>query len=549
MLLALGTLILLSLIFAPISFWPAVFLCMAPWLVMVGGSTLPRRVYIISFVMAAAFFLINMRWLYFATGHGYAALALYQAAYFPFVAIAVRHTVRRRAWPLAIAFPFIWTGCEMVRAVLLSGFPWFFLSHSLHSVLSLIQISDVVGAYGVTFMAAAMNGAVADVVLDRLRAGPRTWRSRVRAVWPGLAFAAGLVILLAVYGQVQLHRNTTTEGPRIAILQGDWINSVFADDATGHDKADDSEKLQTYLSMMEAAGVHKPDLFLLPETPWIMYLNPEAREFFTLSRRSFAALSERAQRQGAYIVTGSASMIPTPYDLLAKDRRYNSATLFTPEGGEPERYDKVHLVYFGEIVPFRFGAFRWLYFWLNRLMPFSGENGTFEYSLFPGESFRRFTMPSGAQGGQKFRFGVPICYEDVMPYVAREFAGARSSEKLVDFLLNISNDGWFGRGIQQPQHLAICVFRAVENRVGIARAVNTGVSAFIRPDGRIHDVVRGELEERWPGACGYSVANVGVDSRFTLYTRFGDWFGWMCALVWLLIFLDYWVARARELAD
>jgi apolipoprotein N-acyltransferase len=183
------------------------------------------------------------------------------------------------------------------------------------------------------------------------------------------------------------------------------------------------------------------------------------------------------------------------------------------------------------------------------MMPFSGADGAFEYSLFPGESFRRFTIRAASQAGREYRFGIPICYEDVMPYVARVFTGSGSSDKRVDFLLNISNDGWFGRGIQQPQHLAICVFRAVENRVGIARSVNTGVSAFIRPDGRIHEVVRGDLEDRWPGECGYSVANVGVDTRFTLYSRFGDWFGWACAAVWLLIFLDYWITRARELAD
>jgi apolipoprotein N-acyltransferase len=291
-------------------------------------------------------------------------------------------------------------------------------------------------------------------------------------------------------------------------------------------------------------------MYVLPETPWIMYLNPEAREFFKIARASFTALREHAMRNNAVVVTGSASLVPTPNDLLAAERRYNSATVFQPDGFEPQRYDKVHLVYFGEIVPFRFGRLRFLYFWFNRLMPFSGPGGQFEYSLFRGEGFHSFSIEAPPRNGESYRFGIPICYEDVMPYVSREFTCGGSGKKQVDFLLNISNDGWFGRGLfqsrpQQWQHLAICVFRAVENRVGIARAVNTGISGFIQPTGRIHDVVFGDASTPWPGECGFSVANVGVDSRFTVYSRFGDWFAWGCALMWLVLFVDYWIVRAR----
>ena len=147
-----------------------------------------------------------------------------------------------------------------------------------------------------------------------------------------------------------------------------------------------------------------------------------------------------------------------------------------------------------------------------------------------------------------------------MPYVSREFTRLVEAEesdeerefdeervggKRVDFLLNISNDGWFGRGIQQPQHLAICVFRAVENRVGIARAVNTGVSGFIRPSGQLHDLVAGDPAGRWPGKSGFAVAPVTIDDRYTLYSRRGDWFAWFCAVLWLAFFGDYWVVRIR----
>jgi len=550
-LLSLSSLVLMSLIFAPIGIWPLSFVCLVPWLILIGGASLAPRVYFHSFAFGLAFFLINMSWLYAATGWGYLALAVYQAAYFPFVAVALRHVVRRRRWPLALALPLVWTGSEMLRAVVISGFPWFFLSHSLHRVLTLIQVSDLVGAYGVTFMVAAVNGAIADVVFATM-ASRRTGRSRInlRDARFSLVFAAAMVVVVTIYGQIQLHRDTTSDGPRIAVIQGDFINTVHPERTKDHDQASEDEKMRVFLSMLEATAKEQPDVYVLPETPWTMYLNPEAREFFAIARASFAALQEHSTRNNAIVVTGSASLIPTPYDLLAKERRYNSATVFHPDGAEPQRYDKVHLVYFGEIVPFRFGRLRFLYFWLNRVMPFSGPDGEFEYSLFRGDGFQRFSVDAPSRNGESYRFGIPICYEDVMPYVSREFVCGGSKEKQANFLLNISNDGWFGRGIfqgrpQQWQHLAICVFRAVENRVGIARAVNTGISGFIQPTGRIHDVVSGSESTPWPGECGYSVANVGVDSRYTVYSRYGDWFAWGCALMWLVLFIDYWIVRAR----
>jgi len=568
--LALFSALLQSVIFAPISIWPVAFVCLVPWLILTARTTQAPRVYFYSYVLGLASFLINMRWLCVPTGWGYLALSLYQAAYFPLVACPVRHAVRRRHWPLAVAFPLIWTGSEMLRAVVISGFPWFYLSHSLYGVLTLIQVSDLVGAYGVSFVVAAVNGTIADVILARLsrkNPSPLEGRGRVRGetgdvtLTPthsregrggvqapprsarfSVAFAVVLVAATVIYGQVQLHRGTTTEGPKVAVIQGDYLVTVDGNDAT------DREKMRTYFSMIEAAAKEKPDLFLLPETPWIMYLNPEARDFFQISRESFARFQRYATRNNAYLVTGSASLVQTPYDLLAQERRYNSATVFRPDGSEPGRYDKIHLVYFGEVVPFRFGRLRSVYFWLNRLMPFSGGDNDFEYSLFPGDGFRSFTMKAASQPGRSYRFGVPICYEDVMPYVSREFVSGGSNKKRVDFLLNISNDGWYGHGTQQPQHLAICVFRAVENRVGVARAVTTGVSAFIDPSGRVHDRVGVDPSHRWPGESNYATARISVDSRYSLYSRYGDWFAWGCALVWLLAYVDYWIARARALA-
>lgn len=555
-LLVLLSLVLKSLLFEPIGFWPASFVCMVPWLLLIGLGSRAPRVYFHSFLFGAAFFLINMRWLIPSTGLGYVALALYQAAYFPLVACPIRHAIKRRRLPLALVFPLVWAGSELIRAVFMSGFPWFFLSHGMARVLTMIQVSDLAGAYAVTFVVAAFNGAIADFFLARLaqKQGAPFERPKA-AVRGGFILAAVLLVATIIYGRVQLSRETTSPGPKVAVIQGDFLSLLSTANAVGRDKYTDEQRKEAYFSMMRAAAEEEnADIYLLPETPWIMYLNREARglrsfqenrsRIWSLSRESFEDLQRFAAEHQTHVITGSASLEFLPHDLLAKERRYNSASVFYPDRREPGRYDKKHLVYFGEVVPFRFGRLRPVYFWLNRLMPFSGPEGRYEYSLFHGEKFRRFEMEPASQPGEKYDFGIPICYEDVMPYVSRRFTND-GDRKGVDFLLNISNDGWFGRGIQQPQHLSVCVFRAVENRVGIARSVNTGVSAFIDPSGRIHDVV--EPDERWPGDCGYSIARIGVDTRYSLYTRWGDWFGWLCAAAWLALFVDYWIARARGL--
>lgn len=543
LLLSAATVVLKSLIFEPIGAWPVAFVCLVPWLVFVGCSRLAPRVYLWSYLLGFAFFVWNMRWMYDATGLGYVALSAYLAAYFPLMACPIRHAVRRRGLPLAIAVAFVWTGAEMLRAVVISGFPWFYLSHSVYRVLPLIQTADLVGAYGVSFVIAASNGAIADLIFAKLKperdpksSAPALSYTR-RARW-GVGFALLSLMATLVYGSIQVGEGTSEAGPKVAVLQGDFLMTVSGEEVT------DAEKRRIYFSMLDEAAKHKPDLVVLPETPWIMYLNAETRGFHPVWRDSFDRLSRYAGKHRTYVLAGAASLVTDEYDMLAKERRYNSAFLFSPEGGEPARYDKVHTVYFGETVPFRFGPLRFLYFWLNSLMPFSGPDGDFEYSIFPGESFRTFEMVSEKEGPKTYRFGAPICYEDVMPYVAREFVGAGGTRKRADFLINISNDGWFGRGLQQPQHLAICAFRAVENRVGIARSVNTGVSAIIDPNGRIRDRVRGDAANGWPNACGIAVGEVRTDSRFTLYTRLGDWFGWTCALLWLVLYLDYWTIRA-----
>lgn len=564
-----------TLIFPPIGVWPLAGVCCVPWILGVGLAVHSWRVYVFTLLTTGAFYLFNMRWLYQSAEGWYAALAVYMALFDVMASCPLRHSLRRRSLPAAVAFPVIWTGAEFLRGTLFSGFPWFMLAHSQYQVRPLIQIADLAGAYGVTFVIAAINGAVADWLLWRLRrtiafpaytvqtgpsvparAGGQTGDAGrpagQRSVRFSLGFAAVLLALTLIYGFVQLSRNTMSPGPKIAVIQGDYLNTVTGDEVSP------VTKFMRYRELVEEAATLSPDLVLLPESAWGMWLNPDLVEAYLSSHadpRNFNAEGFRfvydfCRQRRTHMVVGASTVEFTPLDLMATERMYNSAYVFFPDGRPPERYDKRHLVYFGELVPFRFGRLRPLYFWINARIPFSGPNND-EFSAFPGESFRTFELlptesdPSVPADRRVFRFGIPICYEDVMPYISRQFAVDELGAKRTDFLLNISNDGWFGHGGQQKQHLSTCVFRAVENRLGIARAVNTGISGFIDPDGRMHDLVNPDGPIPGGDRSGFAVAHVMIDSRVTWYSLLGDWFGWMCLILGGALYLDYTVVRIR----
>jgi len=240
----------------------------------------------------------------------------------------------------------------------------------------------------------------------------------------------------------------------------------------------------------------------------------------------------------------------------------NSAYFYRPDGTrDPGRYDKIHLVLFGEYLPFR-KSLPWLFERLKMFLP-AGWNPN--YSLEPGTHYTIFEMPPKKPPSSKsevssgnselqtsnltlqtpYHFGVIICYEDTIPYVGRNFTLDRAGRKRIDWLVNISNDGWFVRfqddpprvipSTELPQHAAICTFRAVENRLAIVRSVNTGISCLIESTGRIRpgylagsdDFPRRVMART--AMPGWFLDRLPIDSRVSFYSRHGEWFANSCA--------------------
>jgi len=367
-----------------------------------------------------------------------------------------------------------------------------------------------------------------------------------------------------IYGQVRLKTLEISSGPRLAVLQGDYLLQPVDEP----DAPTDADKQRGYIELLRESAATQPDMFVLPETPWFMYLNRELREippsqltdlpgnelavlrYYMRDAQNWSQLfSDFAQREDAALVVGGMSLEKQPRSSYPTELRYNSAFVYPAGGGEPNRYDKIHLVLFGEFVPFRYTPYlHWFYVWMNGITPW-GADGR-EYSLTAGSDWRIFSMHSRGRPDRQYRFGVTICYEDVIPQTFRKFAVGADGDKRIDFMLNISNDGWFGHGAQQGQHLVNCAFRAIENRVGIARSVNTGISGFIAPDGSWYDLVgngsNGFEASMAAGGTGTRTATIRCCPLSTFYSRHGDVFGLAIALLALAAIADAAIIWARS---
>jgi len=527
-----------SALYPPVELTYLAWIALVPWLTCVMTCP-PRKLAVISYLAGLAFFLINLNWILPITVPGYITMAIYLAFYWVLAGWTIHRLVRHYHCPLLIAVPIVWIGCEFLRGYLITGFPWFYLGHSQVRHLTMIQIADLVGAYGVSFVIAMVNGLLADVI-TQIHSSRLQRRRTIVSVTATVLVLIGTVI----YGRFRLRQDTMYWGPRLAVVQEDFPLTVEGNPPPP------GKSFIAHMKLSMQAASKRPAMIIWPETSILESINPEftsaestddrTRRRQAFGKDLFDLLTRHAREAKAYLIVGAISKHINPPGHYPTVDKYNSAIIFDPEGKLAGRYDKIHLVLFGEFVPFRY-TFPALYRFLNENMTPYGRGG-FEYSLTHGTQLKRFQLKT--QNGT-YRYAVAICYEDAMAYLIRKFTKPRavatnqsSREKQIDFLINISNDGWFNHSSELPQHLYICAFRAVENRVGIARAVNTGISAFIDPTGRIEEVVRAPDRLYGPSIRGYLVRNIKLDKRISIYTRFGDWFAISCLIISLAAAVD-----------
>ncbi|MGA7423446.1 MAG: apolipoprotein N-acyltransferase [Candidatus Sulfotelmatobacter sp.] len=386
-----------------------------------------------------------------------------------------------------IAAPFLWVAVELARFDV-TGFPWNLLGTAQVDNISLSRITTWTGVYGVSFEIMLVNVAVAAAFLV-------------------LRKKRNILLLAALAAAAVLQAGRLVDAPaipadRAALLVQEnipvdetWTRDTF--ERTLRELTDLSVKdfrVKGDASTVSDASNSKPggiDLIVWPESP---------APFFTSDPLFREPVSQMARETHSWVVTGAIGTAPAAQSARPASQVFNSAALISPAGDWTSRYDKVHLVPFGEYLPF------------PKLFAFAGGL-TKEVGEFEAGTSR---TPLDA-GGTKL--GVFICYESVFPGEVRQFA-----DQGAQVLVNISNDGWYGDSGAYAQHLNQTRMRAIENDRWILSATDTGVTASIDPYGRT--VARLPRKERAALVAPYALTSVT-----TFYTRHGDWFAWLCAII------------------
>jgi apolipoprotein N-acyltransferase len=356
----------------------------------------------------------------------------------------------------------------------------------------IIQIADIGGTYGVSFLIVLVNSAIAALLyagfanlISSRRAVPNPFLKQARLP----LITAILFMLVLFYGYVQTSRPVEGQALKISVIQGNIEQSKK------WDKKYAPVIMQIYADLTQTASAQTPDLIVWPETATPGAINQDPR--------LYEGVRKIATEANTPILLGSAQVQKFKVERSqVKGVKYlNSAYLIFPNGDKTkdQRYDKIRLLPFGEYLPYK------------KTIPWSSINIPEVDYYLPGKTFTIFNLDA-------HQFGVTVCWENIFPDIVRQFVkeGAR-------FIINLTNEAWFGESAAPYQFLSMSVLRAVENKIYIIRCANTGISCFIDPQGRIVGRVK-DSSGRDIFVRGILTANVVPQNHKTLYMQYGDWF-------------------------
>jgi apolipoprotein N-acyltransferase len=410
----------------------------------------------------------------------------YGGLYLGLFALAVR-PFSRQPWLALVLIPCVWVALEVTRSHLFTGMPWAVLGYSQHGFLPLIQLAAVTGVHGLSFLLVAGNVALL-LVWEAWRPSTRTpRRTGRRQAFGALAVVAVLVAAIIGAGHWRIERvnQLAADAPqvRVGFVQGN------IDQAVKWNRAFRWDTVEKYAALSKRAGADGPQLLIWPET---------ATPFYFGYHRELTAgvLDGIRETGGADFLLGSPAFKRSPDGVTL----FNAAFLVSADGRIQGRYDKSHLVPFGEYVP------------MGRFLPFVSK-------LVDGIGDFKPGPPGRVLAWGRWQLGPLICYEAIFPALAR-----RQVANGADLLINITNDAWYGRSSAPYQHFSMAVFRAVENQRTLIRSANTGVSGFIDPVGKVTGASQLFTE-------AVAVRSVPVMTARTFYNRWGDLLGWGCLAV------------------
>ncbi len=426
------------------------------------------------------------------------ALLLVLAAY---MALYIGVFTALSAWGYSIcgdsflfAAPFLWVSLEYLRTFMLSGFPWALLGYSQYLNLWIIQIADITGVYGVSFLILLVNYCLAAAIWRFMNTDDSTG---LIPCWRIVAGCAIIIILCLSYGfwRVEsLNQEVQKYVPlKVALIQGNIQQDKKWDPAY------QDATMNIYKRLSDEAAGAAPQLIVWPETATPFY--------FQSDEKYQAQIFDWTVSWKSWLLFGSPS-----YEFaLPKPKLYNSAYLVSASKSVAVRYHKIHLVPFGEYIP------------LKSILGFAGKLVAQVGDFSSGEEYKILQIPQG-------KFGVGICFEVIFPQLVRKFF-----DRGAQFLVNITNDAWFGDTSAPLQHFSMLVLRAVENHTYVVRAANTGISGFIDPTGQIMSASHIFVED-------YLIGNIRLIKNKTFYAEYGDVFSWLCIIIYGL-----WIFRVFRL--
>ncbi len=414
-------------------------------------------------------------------------LCAYLALYFGVFALIF---VKLRQKPIVSLFllPVSWVSLEYIRTFFLSGFPWGLFGYTQFKILNIIQIADIAGVYGISFIIVLTNVVIFNIYLYIKTKNCKKQSISLSACL--ISFVSLILILFFVlgYGKWRILKTDkevkTSEFAKVAVIQGNIDQS---------EKWDTKKQMiitKKYIALSDSVKKIAPDLIVWPETATPFYLIHNV--FMT------KILMDGIVKHKSMFLIGSPSASKT--NQQSSFNYYNSAYLIHSDGYIAGKYDKVHLVPFGEYVPFK----KWLPF-LGKMVQQIGD-------FTPGNIENILNC-------EKFTIGVQICYEIIFPQLSRSMVKNNAL-----FIVNITNDAWFGNTSAPYQHFAMAVLRAVENKKTLIRAANTGISGYIDPVGRV-------LESSSIYQEKVLVQKVPVLKTKTFYTKYGDIFALSCLVL------------------
>jgi len=479
--------LLLVFSFPNFNLWPLAWVGFVPLFFALNNKS-QKETFFLFFITGIIFWSGIIYWLVHVTFFGTIILILYLALYFAIFGLIIRPCTKHST-PYALLFiPSAWVLLEYLRAHLMTGFPWALLGYSQYLNLPVIQIADITGAWGVSFLLMFINVAIGEIIWSVI--GGLRVRLKIIIIW-----AALLLSLTLYYGYFRLSGRPMPGSQHpilISVVQGNIPQELkWLPDAK-------ERILDKYAKITEEAARTKPSLIVWPEASSPGFLGEDPVTF----QHIFSLASD--------------IKIPILLGCVVSDygRYFNSALLVDASGQIIGRYDKLHLVPFGEYIP------------LKKIFPFL-ETVVPIGDIQRGKEYTIFEIPN-LKPGIPSKFAVLICFEDLFCDISREFV-----KKGAGFLLNITNDAWYKKTSAPYQHLQASVFRAVENRVYLARAANTGVSAFINPYGKVIARLKDALgQDIFVG--GYLTGQISIfPSVGTFYNRYGDVFVFICFLFFL----------------